>query len=204
MPNILHPDLFPLGYPLLRRAWFLEPGLFDVVAPLGTTWIRASASPAGGFKDDVNGWGGGGAFAFDEEACAELASFSVQVGDSQFCRPAANTEAGDSWVKRAGGTVLVSADRGRPDGTPGLADNCVGSVVRSGQAAAINQGGASAGDDGDALPLGFGGRGASATVAAWYGGGGGRVSGSFKWPMKPAGDGRVCLEFFRRNPDLDL
>ena len=200
---ILHPDLFPLGYPLIRRVWFQEPGEYSVQAPADTTWVRASASAAGGFKDDVAGWGGGAAFAFDEEACAELATFTVQVGDSQFCRPSADTVAGDSWVKRAGGSILVYADRGRPDGSPGLADNSTGSIARSGSSAGMTQGGMAAGDDQDDFPLGFGGRGASTTAPAWYGGGGGRVAGPYRWPLKPPGDGRVCLEFFRRNPELD-
>lgn len=201
MASILHSDLFPIGYPLIQRLYLSEPGTaMTVIAPPGTAWVRVSVSPAGGFKDDADGWGGGGAFAFAQEVCAPAAVFHVQVGDTQHARPAANDALGDSWVKRADNTTLVYADRGRPDGSPGLAANSTGSIVRDGSAATSSHGGASAGDDIDPWALGFGGQGANTTRAAWYGAGGGHVSGFFLYPTFPAGDGRVCLEFYQYDP----
>lgn len=200
---IKHDVLFPLGYPLIDRVYFNEPGTFNVTAPALTSWVRSAVSGAGGFKDDVDGWGGGAAFAFASEDCDPGAAFQVQVGDSQFTRPTANTGQGDSWIKRGDSSILVQADRGRPDGSPGLLANCVGLIKRSGSAATASAGGASAGDDADPYPLGFGGVGASITNAPWYGGGGGRVSGPFTYPLFAAADGRACLEFYAVNPGYE-
>lgn len=197
---ILHSELFPIGYPLVSRQFFQLPaGPLAIVAPARAIWIRASANGSGGFRDGSPGFGGGAAFAFDAETCAPGDAFTVQVGNPEFARTAANTGLGDSWVKRANASLLVSADRGRPDGTAGQAANCTGSVTRNGSAGSSVLGGASAGDLLDDFPLGFGGRGASATQAAYYGGGGGyNAAGSF--PLVAAGCGMVCVEFFLRNP----
>lgn len=202
--TILHSDLFPLGYPLIARYVYTTPGGITVPVPLGSTWLRAGAGGAGGFQDSANGWGGGAAYAFAGEACAYGSTYTGQVGDSQFSRPAANTNLGDSWVRRPDASILTYADRGRPDGTPGATANCTGSTKRAGSAPTASQGGASAGDDADPFPLGFGGRGASDTVAAWYGGGGGySSSGAYYFPQFPAGDGRLVLEFYRYNPGYE-
>jgi hypothetical protein len=202
--TIRHSVLFPSGYPLLKRIVLILPTLTPVtiVTPPNTAWVRAAVGGAGGFKDNAAGWGGGAAYAFTEEASSVASSptFTIQVGDSQFCRPSANTIAGDSWVKRSNGTALVYADRGRPDGTPGMVANSTGAIMRGGTAAASTHGGASGGDAGDTFDLGFGGRGASSSVSAYYGGGGGFELGH-DFPTFPAADGRAVLEFYSRNPD---
>lgn len=196
---IQHDVVFPLGWPLIKVVYFDEPGTYTVTAPAGTAWLRVGSGGAGGFKDDADGWGGGAAFAYSEEACLPGAAFTVQVGDSQFARPSANTVAGDSWIKRADASVLVYADRGRPDGSPGLAANCTGVTKLDGSSATSDAGGASAGDDSDPNPMGFGGRGASLTNAPWFGGGGGRFTGPYLYPLFPPADGRICLEFYSAN-----
>lgn len=194
-------SIFPKGYALLDRQYFYEPGVYSAVAPAGTAYVRAAADGAGGFKDTGgDGWGGGSAYAFDQEACAPGATFSIQVGDTAFSRPSADTVAGDSYVKRADTSSLVYADRGRHSGSKGLAANSVGSVKHSGSDATANQGGASAGDDGDTRPMGLGGRGASVNVSAMPGGGGGRGVFGGATSVVPAGDGVVALEFYARNP----
>jgi hypothetical protein len=200
---IRHDVLFPLGYPLISRIYFSDPGVWAAEAPPLTAWVRAAASGAGGFKDDADGWGGGAAFAFSSESCAPGADFQIQVGDTQHSRPAANDALGNTWVKRADSSILVLADRGRPDGSPGLGANSTGLITRSGGAAGPSSGGASAGDDSDPFPLGFGGVGASITNAPWYGGGGGRVSGAFTYPQFAAADGRACLEFYAVDPGYE-
>ncbi len=198
--SIPHSTLFPRGYPLLQRLYFDVPGgPYSATAPAKALWVRASAGGCGGFKDDANGWGGGGAFAFDAELCAAGDAFTVQVGDTAFSRPSADTVAGDSWVKRPGGSVLVYADRGRHGGAGGLVANCTGSIKRAGVASTPLHGGASAGDDADDHARGFGGRGASTSLAAYYGGGGGFDNGR-SLPLVAAADGRVCVEFYSRNP----
>lgn len=200
--TIQHSDLFPLGYPLISRTVFTTPGGVVIPVPLGATWIRAAAGGCGGFQDTVaDQFGGGGAFALAQEACAYGATFIGQVGDSQYARPSANTTLGDSWIRRPDTSILTYADRGRPDGTPGQVANCTGSVKRAGSAPTSGQGGASGGDDVDPYPLGFGGRGASVQVAAWFGGGGGNTSSSsFPSPLIPAADGRLVVEFYLVNP----
>lgn len=196
--SILHSDLFPVGYPLLFRRHFSTPGAFSIAAPEGAVWIRVSSSGAGGFKDDAPGWGGGGAFAFDAESSVS-GTYTVQVGDADHARTAQNDALGDGWVKRPDTSVLVYADRGRPNGSGGLIANCTGSIKRAGTASTSTHGGASAGDDADLYPLGFGGRGASSSVSAFYGGGGGFDLGH-DVPTFPANDGLVCVEFFSANP----
>jgi hypothetical protein len=198
---ILHSDLFPIGYPLVQRLYFSEPvTAAAVIAPDGSAWVRTSASGAGGFKDNADGWGGGAAFAFAEEACLPGNTFSVQLGDTQHSRPATDDNLGDSWVKRGDSSIMVYADRGRHGGSPGLASRSTGSITRDGTAGTSGQGGASAGDDIDPWSLGFGGQGANPTRPAWYGAGGGHVTGFYLYPTFPAGDGLVCLEFYQYNP----
>ncbi|HKT53686.1 MAG TPA: hypothetical protein VJP88_04500, partial [Caulobacteraceae bacterium] len=161
--TILHSTLFPLGYPLIARYVFTTPGAFSVTAPappdfaFGATYIRAGVSAAGGFRDNAAGWGGGAAFAFAGEACTPGAVYTGQVGDSQHSRPEADDALGDGWLKRPDSSLLVYGDRGRWNGNPGLAANCTGTIKRDGSAATANAGGASAGDDADPYPLGFGG-----------------------------------------------
>lgn len=205
--SVLHTDLFPLGFPLLQRIYFslITAAPVAIAAPYDAAYIRAMASGAGGFKDDAPGWGGGAAWAFTGETCAGGDVFTVQVGDSQHARVAANDALGDSWVKRPNGTALVYADRGRPNGTGGLVANSTGSVLRAGSAATGSAGGASAGDDSDPFPLGFGGRGATETLSAWYGGGGGRIAndGAHKFLTFPPADGLLCVEFYLFNPGLE-
>jgi hypothetical protein len=197
--TVTHSVVFPRGYPLILRKWFTAFGAFSITAPPQATWVRVSLSPAGGFKDDAPGWGGGGAFAFNAETSV-AGTYTGQVGDSDHARTAQNDGLGDSWLKRPDGTLLGYADRGRPDGTPGLAANCTGYITRGGAAATASQGGASAGDDADPLALGFGGAGASSALAAYYGAGGGYELGH-DFPTFPAGDGAVCVEFFSVNPN---
>ena len=200
-------DLHPTDFPLIQRVWLDRPGSYNLVAPTGTAFVRAAAAGCGGFKDDADGWGGGAAFAFNKEAAAAGATFTAQVGDPEFSRPSANTTAGDSWVKRSNATNLVYADRGRPDGSAGLAANSTGLTTRSGSAATGSAGGAGAGDAGDTAAMGFGGRGANPgtseanldALAAWYGGGGGRRSAR-QVPIIPAGCGLVCVEFYTQDP----
>lgn len=197
-------DLFPLGYPLIQRTYFRTPGATGlIVAPPKTLFVRAAAAGAGGYKDDADGWGYGAAYAFRSEACAAGAQFTYQVGDSQFCRVAQNTVAGDTWIKRQDTSSLVYADRGKPT-QAGLVGNSAGAVRRAGSAPTGTDGGASAGDDADPYPLGFGGRGASRTLAPWYGGGGGRQTYPIigAW-FHPPGDGMACIEFWALNPGYD-
>jgi len=201
---VIWTEVFPLGYPLLGRVFLDAPGgPVAVQAPSGAVFVRAAVSGAGGFPDDVLRWGGGAAYAFRAEACAPGDVFTAQIGDSQFSRPTADTVAGDSWVKRPNSTVLVYADRGRHSGTRGLAVNSQGAIRRDGTDATADAGGPSAGDDADIYPLGFGGKGADIALAPYFGGGGGRSTyPGFAWNY-PAGDGRVCLEFYRINPGYD-
>lgn len=197
-------DRHPTSYSLIQRFYFDVPGaVAAITVPARSSWMRVAASGAGGFRTATVGWGGGAAYAFDAEACTPGDVYTGQVGDSQFAKSTADTVAGDSWIKRPGGSVLVYADRGRPDGTPGSSANCTGSIKRSGSAPTSDAGGVSAGDDADPYPLGFGGPGASRFLAPFYGAGGGRqVYDGVTW-YNPPGDGRLCVEFYLFNPGYD-
>lgn len=199
---IIHSVVFPLGYPLLAVFVFETVGPFSFTVPAGAVYLRAGVSGCGGFQDTVDGWGGGAAFAFGEEACTAGAPYTGQVGDSQHARPSADDVLGDSWIKRPDSSLLVYAERGHPNGQPGLAANSTGSTVRSGSAATLNAGGASAGDDQDPFPMGFGGPGASLTNAPWFGAGGGHFTGPYLYPLFAPGDGRAVVEFYSLPPGI--
>lgn len=195
-----HSVVFPAGYPLTFRRFFILPGVFSLTlsSVTASTWMRASAVGAGGFKDDAPGWGGGAAFAFDHEV-AVVGTYMGQVGDADHARTAQNDALGDSWVKRPDGSTFVYSDRGRPGGAGGLVANCTGSIKRAGTASSGTHGGASAGDDADDMALGFGGQGASSNAAAYWGGGGGFEAGH-DFSTFPAADGAICIELFTLNP----
>ena len=205
-------DIFP-GRQILERHWFRNPGTFSVTAPPRATHIRASANGAGGWSIDTNRAGPGGAFARTKTICAPGEVFNVQVGGHSDRNNRASDigVAGDSFVKRASTLeVIVYADRGRNNGAPGQASNCVGDVTRSGQpGGSSSTDGASAGDESDLYQLGFGGRSNAGGVGGPYGpapGGGGRVlvywqygGGYFEMAQAP-GTGLVCVEFFEGDP----
>lgn len=191
-------EIFPLVFPLVGRRYVDGPATnVAVTAPAGAKFVRAGVVGAGGYRTaggaGSNIWGGGGAYAFDAEACEPGDIFTVQAGNSFN-----DTTLGDSWVKRPGGSILVYADRGRPNGTGGLIANSTGTVVRAGSAGTSSGGGRSGSDDGDPFPMGLGGKGADRSYAAFWGGGGRGVD----WPYN-AGDGRACLEFYSINPGFD-
>jgi hypothetical protein len=190
---------------LISRTFYGLPGTQTIAAPAHAAFIRVSAVGAGGKGNGA--FGSGAAFARVKAACAPAEQFSVQVGSIAHTSGAGDA-LGDSIVKRVTGSVTIcKAERG---GTvAGAAGNCVGDVKRSGTASSGfgTVGGASAGDDADAFPLGFGGRAASFFVGAAPGGAGGdnvvvydNGSGFQITFNFPPGDGRVCVEFFDQDP----
>jgi hypothetical protein len=195
---------------LISRKEYLTQGTTAVVVPAGATFMRISASGAGGWQvdDGFSVYGAGAAFARTKTACTAGESLSVQVGNIANTLQGSDTAAGDSKVTRVTGSVILCrADRAHGL-TAGLAANSVGDVKRDGSAGVAYTGGVAAGDEADALPLGFGGRGAQwrdpPTRRQPARGGGGikdmvLLYTSYQ-PSFPPGAGRVCIEYFRTDP----
>jgi hypothetical protein len=185
---------------LVQRSWFITPGAWNVTVPAGAKVCRASALACGGCGDN---WGGGGARA--------RSTFPVTPGENLKLQTGNMTSAsvlGDSWVKRNDDTLLVYADRGRGDGTPGRASNSFGDVKFDGSAGSGGAGGASASDAADTVGLGLGGLGGSLYTSngSEFGGGGHQIftldtTGVFLGYVPVlGGTGLVVLEFFDIDP----
>lgn len=202
---------------LISRVWYRTPGSTAIVAPAGAAYVRVSMVGAG--KEKTGSAGDGAAFARSTTSgITPGEGFTVQVGD----KASAGSAAGDSIFTRTTGSVVLTKAKSGQNAGPGLASGCVGDVKRDGSAATHSGGefgGASAGDDADTFPLGFGGPGASqitelapggprSTPAARGAGGGTGLIGYFDpgnsysvTVDSPAGHGEVCVEFFNRNPN---
>lgn len=214
-------ELFPDRNLLSRQYFNRDDGVVeDVPAPAAAGIIRVSASgggcagpsPGGNFSGSP---GGGAAFARTKTTCTGGEVFTVRVGRAINGTPTQAIIAHQSIVARkTSGTIICRAAHGyMPGGGP--VEDCIGDVIRPGQQAVSGIPGASAGDDQDLFPLGFGGPPAARPGgygnrwgAAYYGGG-----GWAKWPFyfepgggptvfasSPAGGGLVCVEFFRTDP----
>lgn len=197
---------------MISRAKYNVPGTSTITAPANAAFAVFSASGAGSWK--TGGWGHGAAFARTKLAVTGGAQFQIQIGDIAHTLDAVNA-LGDTIVTRVSdSSVQLKAQGGQQTG-PGLAANSTGSdVTRDGSASPGNQGGASAGDDGDFIPLGFGGPGAtpfsqsSAQVnpgaPAYPGAGGGKNVQIFPgytetWTL-PAGGGVLIVEWYDQDP----
>lgn len=209
----LYSDLY-LERHLISRLVEDRPGNYPIVAPATETglqlFMRVSLNGGGGLAPGIPGAGAGAAFARRKLLVTPGDAFTLQIGAA-----GNDTAAGDSILtKTDGGIVICKADRGRP-GSPGLLENCVGDVKRSGTGGSVvggyQRGGSSAGDDDDPMPLGMGGRGArqgatgQTTLGPLHGGGGIRyyayISGGYNipWQLFP-GAGRGVVEFFDQDP----
>lgn len=237
----------------IDRKWYLNTSttgasVYTAVAPVNAKCCIISACGAGGWRDLSLGpesqYGGGGA-AFAKTKLLDITggeTFSVQVGSPRGTSVEGNSQ-GDSVVTRnASSAVVCKAARGtgiivhNPSQgiyngcAPGLAEDCIGDIKRSGthgtnimrppaMTLAVGlRGGNSGGDSDDIYNVGFGGRGVYVGVgapttqqygrypAAGYGGGGCRFYASlqniYNTPMYKLlpGAGRVCIEWFTKDP----
>jgi len=208
MTNTLYTDIFTDGPVLIGRKWFKTPGQFNYAVPAGAKFCRALMCGSGG---QGSNWGGSGAFARVKFPVTPAENLKIQVGNSQTA-----STAGNSSVSRNDNTVLGLADRGRGgtgftnSGTPGLASNSIGDVLRDGVNGSDTgtAGGAPASDAADFGGFGFGGNGCVQTSnnGADFGGGGHNTpynddSGVFIGYLPfLAGTGVVVLEFFDTDP----
>jgi len=202
-------DIFRREATLISRVYCKLKGPLTVNAASGALYGRATALGCGG--QGAN-WGGGGALArsrFPVQTDGE--AFNIQVGDVSTASPL-----GDSWVKRLDGTILVSADRGRGNGTGGRAANSIGDIKLDGQngtSGTPSYGGNPASDEALFGSVGIGGFGVfapgaflSGILQADPGGGGllsyiindsGEINGTIAYP---AGGGLVVFEWFNFDP----
>lgn len=189
---------------LIATKAFKVAGQFNFTVPAGANYMRASALGCGGQGDH---WGGGAAFARSVVPVTPTENIKVQVGDVS----TASTP-GDSWVKRNDGTTVICyADRGRGNGSRGLAANSIGDVTRDGLPGndSTGVGGSAPGDSGDFGAVGLSGVGTNAARTNAAGpGGGGKLQAVYdennnfvKYIAYPAGQGGVRLEFFDTNPN---
>lgn len=197
-------ELFPDDAVLISRIWLKTYGPHDRVAPAGANILRVAALGCGGQGDNE---GGGGALARSKVPCTPGENFRSYVGDTQTA-----STAGDSWVRRvnSSGELLVYADRGRGNRSPGLAANSFGQVKRDGNAAASGVFGKPASDAADFAPLNFAGRPTGnipVNPGASTPGQGGRQTGVNDENgnyvgniITPGGFGLVVLEFFNGDP----
>lgn len=212
----------------LRRQWFLATSTVgatmynNIVVPVGATCGIISAVGAGGWRNNQNTPGGGGAFArkkLSDLVAGEL--FNIQVGSTRGSLDAGNS-GGDSIATRLGSsTVVCKAARGTgivfngiadgvtivDGGTPGLAADCIGDIKRSGKYGNSTgwEGGFSGGDLDLDYSLGFGGRGSKHgryPAAGWGGGGIHRFVYDNDGHIKSyyPGAGRVCIDWFTKDP----
>lgn len=187
---------------LLSRVFYGDPtiGSITIIAPAKATFIRASAVGAGSASGSQAG--GGAAFARVKTTTSAGEQFTLSLGN-YLITP-------DTTLVRVTGSVTILKAAGANAQTGGQASNSIGDTKRSGvNANSTGYGGASAGDDADPLPLGFGSRGISGEFLGPGPGGGG-------WPSHlvyksadatytvafshPGGDGRACIEFFDKDP----
>jgi hypothetical protein len=215
-------DLFAQRH-LISRTYYFTRGVTNITVPAKSAYARLSAVGAGGWIISTGAFGGGAAFARKKTTVTPGETLAVQVG-SILHSESAGDALGDSIVTRVSGSVvLMKAARGTGTG-PGLASSSTGDVKRDGSPgvtifpsgggglSTASHGGASAGDDADTFPLGFGGRGAIGDItgnrrgAARGGGGAYRFvfytdggGGGSSWTFPP-GDGLVCVEFFDQDP----
>lgn len=194
------PDIVAAKANLVKRQYFKVPGnTTGIAVPAGAKFLRALAQGCGG---QGTNFGGSGAFARRKIAVLSTDTFSVQVGNTS----TASTP-GDSavWKGAVGGTVVCYADRGRGDGTAGLAVNSIGDVTRDGHSGPTD--GAEPGDAADLQALGFQGLQASPNTRSGDPGGGGVLvpyyssTGAFAgYTIHAAGQGLVCLEWWDADP----
>lgn len=186
---------------LIARAWFKVAGTgLNLTVPAGALFVKAVSEGCGGQGDH---WGGGGALALAVEDVAPGDNLVIQVGTTSTAGVL-----GDSFVKRNDGTVICYADRGRGNGTKGLASNSIGDITRDGGAPSSGIGGNPATDDDLFGSLGFGGIGRQGVFGQGADpGGGGLIAtgndfygGNVVIGQYAAGYGRVCLEFYDTNP----
>ena len=194
-------SLFPDAAVLLSRVSRKEPGNYDIEVPAGAKFLRAASLGVGAEGDQ---WGGGGAYARSRVPVTPGEILKVQVGQLS-----TSGTPGDSWVKRADGTVICYADRGRGSGVRGVAANSIGDVKYDGQPGSpAGLGGAAANDATDYAPLIPPGDGAdySSTKGADYGGAGklywmtDQYGNFVRYISWPGGSGLVALEFYDSDP----
>ena len=200
-------DLFRREATLIRRVFYRDPVQdMTVTVEAGATFCRATALGCGG-QGAV--WGGGGALARRRFPISDGEALTLRVGNTSTA-----SVFGDSYVKRQDGTVLVYADRGRGNGTRGLASNSIGDVRLDGSDgnSSAGRGGAPASDEGLYGPVvgtGYGYRASGFYSGALQAdpGGGGLLSYVFnnsgeieRTIAYPAGAGLVVLEYFNFDP----
>lgn len=208
-------DLFNSRHMLSRR-FYGTPGAVTITAPPKSGYIRVSMVGAGGWgSEPASGAGGvfgyGAAFARTKVPCAAGDQFTLDIGDINHSRDAGDSAGDSKCTKVVGAVVICKAERGSRTAA-GSSANSVGDTKRSGLGpvpfAGNFQAGASAGDDADTFPLGFGGRGAARYLAAAAGGGGCNnnlryEAGAYQvfFTLQP-GNGRICVEFFDQDPAI--
>lgn len=206
---MLYSTLFPDAAQVIGRKFFKEPGAFDFVVPaafplfpgVAPKFVRASCRGVGAQGGE---WGGGGAFARTKVPVAANDLLRLQVGTVS-----TGSTPGDSFVKRADGSVIAYADRGRGAGPGGLASNSIGDVRRDGAPGNRNagRGGKPADDTPDfGTLIGPGFEGIYLNRSASWGGGGSlhpifdEYSNLIGYVITPGGTGVVVLEFFDADP----
>lgn len=210
--NFTHTDLYPNPVNLLLRKWFNEDDASSYLVPtivggkpVNISHMVAYGLGCGGMGD---GYGGGGALAKAKAKATPGEQLLLQVG-----KVSTASALGDTFVKRANNSVIIYADRGRGNGTPGLASNSTGDIKMdgkpgSGSAILI---GAPPSDLEFQKSIGIGGFGffyaQSLLQAADYGGGGrliplydseGIFTGSYY--SDGAGTGKICIDFLDGDP----
>lgn len=204
-------DLFPDEAILLGRTWQKLPGQFNLVVP--TTFGKWPGKSAAYCRAHVMGCGGTGQYWGGSGARAR-GIFTVTPGETLLTQIGVTSTAstpGDTWVKRNNGTLLLYADRGRGNGTQGLASNSFGDETYDGQPGNNSSGtGGGLNDLGEyAEILNFAARGSDYqfTRASDPGGGGkgaavtdpySNVVGHTGWY---GGQGIACYEWFNSNPN---
>ncbi len=202
-------DTYPDDTVLLLTKWFREEASassYFVPNDKRIKWAVITVQGCGAMGGDP---GGGGAIAKSKVLVTPGELLQIQVGK---CSTA--SVLGDSFVKRANNTVIAYADRGRGNGSPGLAINSTGDLKKDGfssSASPITNRGAPSSDQSIDKSQGFGGHGYSyaqpyLAQAADPGGSGilvplysgGEWVGSYT--TDGAGTGSVCIEFYNGNP----
>lgn len=199
--------IFPGELLISRAVYPYQVASYAITAPAGATIIRASMV-GGGAKL------AGAAFARVKAACTPGEAFTLQIGVGASTSNGTGN-GGDTILTRNTGSVIIARADGAEPNVAGSVAGSIGDVKRAGTVSALAyEGGASAGDDADTYPLGYGGLGAYVFALPgndWrypYPGAGGvfqravgtNSNGSTHLVHVPAGHGRATVEFFRADP----
>lgn len=200
---------FPGPKLISRTMYGYQASPYAIVAPPGATIIRASM--VGGGANQA-----GAAFARVKAACTPGEGFTLSVGN---CAATLAGAGGNTVLTRDTGSVIICRADGAENGVAGSVAGSIGDTKRAGSVYVSGLiSGASAGDDADPYPLGYGGDGALIHIInagshgndwryAYPGAGGwlelpgiwGEEGGPGKWSIYP-GQGRATVEFFKSDP----